>query len=264
MEIIDLSKEYEDTYCKCLEDWSEEMKEAGDYKKGWLEKKKPQGLRVKLARNERGQIVGMIQYIPIEYAPAIGGNLYYVYCIWVHGHKKGVGNCQRQGTGKLLLEAAERDCRESGAAGIAAWGILLPFFMRSKWFKKHGYKKADRRGMIELVWKPFRGQAEAPQLLKMKKRPAAEEGVLTVRCFRSGWCPVQNLSCERMKRAAGEYGDRIRVMEIDTEVKENLDEWGISDAIFIDDREINTGPPPSYEKLQRLLRKRMKRHARAV
>jgi|GEM_PF-2917000 len=28
MEIIDLSKEYDDTYCKCLEDWSEEMKEA--------------------------------------------------------------------------------------------------------------------------------------------------------------------------------------------------------------------------------------------
>ena len=53
MEIIDLSPEYENTYCKCLEDWSEEMAEAGDYKKIWLEKKKSQGLRVKLARNEK-------------------------------------------------------------------------------------------------------------------------------------------------------------------------------------------------------------------
>jgi hypothetical protein len=28
MEIIDLSAEYENTYCRCLEDWSEEMSEA--------------------------------------------------------------------------------------------------------------------------------------------------------------------------------------------------------------------------------------------
>ena len=44
MEIIDLSAEYEDTYCKCLENWNPEMDEAGDYKKSWLVKKKRQGL----------------------------------------------------------------------------------------------------------------------------------------------------------------------------------------------------------------------------
>lgn len=64
MEIIDLSDEYEETYCRCLEDWSDEMHEAGDLKNRWLEKKKKQGLRVKLARNHKHEIVGMIQFIP--------------------------------------------------------------------------------------------------------------------------------------------------------------------------------------------------------
>ena len=53
MEIIDLSEEYEATYCRCLEDWADEMNESGDLKKRWREKKKKQGLRVKLARNHK-------------------------------------------------------------------------------------------------------------------------------------------------------------------------------------------------------------------
>ena len=52
MEIIDLKPEHEYAYCVCLEEWSDEMKEAGDLKKKWLEKKKTQGIRVKLAKNE--------------------------------------------------------------------------------------------------------------------------------------------------------------------------------------------------------------------
>ncbi|HPS57990.1 MAG TPA: GNAT family N-acetyltransferase [Spirochaetota bacterium] len=243
MEIIDLSEEYENTYCRCLEDWSPGMDEAGDYKKLWLEKKKKQGLRVKLAKDEQGKIVGMIQYIPIEHAPVTGSGLYYIYCIWVHGHKEGVGNRQKKGTGTLLLEAAEKDCRDLGATGMAAWGIMLPFFMRSRWFKKHGFKRADRDGMIELVWKPFTPGAEPPRLLKMKRKPAAVKGTVTVTCFRNGWCPAQNMSCERIKRAAAEYSDHIKYTEIDTDIRDNLDEWGIADAIFVDDRIVPTGSP---------------------
>ncbi len=259
MEIINLAEEYEDTYCKCLEDWSEEFKEAGNYKKEWLEKKKPQGLRVKLAKNKKNEIVGMIQYIPIEYSPVKGNDLYYIYCIWVHGYKQGVGNNQKQGIGKLLLKAAEIDSKELGAKGIVAWGITLPFFMRSKWFKKNGYKSIDKDGMIELVWKPFIANIKPPQLIKMIKKPSVEKDIVTITCFRNGWCPAQNLSCERMKRAAGEYLDGIKYIEIDTNVKDNLNEWGMADAIFIDDKQITNGPPPSYEKLQKILKRKMKR-----
>jgi len=33
-------------------------------------------------------------------------------------------------------------------------------------------------------------------------------------------------------------------------------EWGIWDSLFIDGKEIRTGPPPSYEKLKGLIEKR--------
>ena len=259
MEIIDLVEEYENTYCMCLEDWSDEMKEAGDYKKVWYERKKTKGLRVKLARNKEGRIVGMIQYVPVEEAPVLGGNLYYIYCIWIHGYKEGVGNWQNRGTGRKLLAAAEEDARSLRSKGMVAWGITLPFFMRSKWFKKNGYRKIDRDGITELLWKPFTGDAEPARLIKKKKTPGKQKNGVSVTCFRNGWCPAQNIVCERMKRAVEETGGRAEYIEIDTENRENLLEWGISDALYINGRQINTGPPPAYESLKKRLEKAIKK-----
>ncbi len=259
MKIINLSKKYEDLYCRCLEDWSEEMKEGEEYKKLWLERKKKQGLRVKLAQNDKDEIVGMIHYVPIENAPIIGENLYYIYCIWVYGYKKGVGDHQNIGIGKLLLKAAEDDSRYLGAKGICAWGITLPFFMRSKWFKKQGYKRADKNGFAELVWKPFTPDARPPKFVKIKKKPGVKKGFVSVTCFRNGWCPAQNANCERIKRATGEYKKNIVYNEIDTDDENNLLEWGIPDGIFIDEKQLKPGPPVSFEKLQKKLKKKMKK-----
>ncbi|MEN8114959.1 MAG: GNAT family N-acetyltransferase, partial [Actinomycetota bacterium] len=163
MEIVDLSAELEDSYFHCLEDWSDEMKEAGDHKTRWYDKMRDRGLRVKLAVDEQGRPIGMIQYLPIEHSIALGSDLYMILCIWVHGYKEGVGNRQGRGTGKALLAAAESDAREIGAKGLAAWGIVFPFWMKARWFKKHGYRAVDRQGMRSLLWKPFTEDAVPPR-----------------------------------------------------------------------------------------------------
>jgi hypothetical protein len=51
MKIVDLTPEHEHLYFCCLEDWSDEIKEAGDHKACWYCKMKDNGLRVKLAKN---------------------------------------------------------------------------------------------------------------------------------------------------------------------------------------------------------------------
>ena len=259
MKIVDLASKYKNDYFTCFEDWSDEMVEAGEYKKNvWLEKKKKEGLRVKLAREENGNIVGMIHYVPIEKAPVIGKDLFYIYCIWVHGYKQGVGNYQGKGIGRALLKAAEEDIRNRGAKGVVAWGIVLPFFMRSKWFKKEGYHKVDNDGMLELVWKPFTEDAVPPKLYKQKKKPGKGKGSVSITCIRNGWCPAQNLAVERVKRAIAEYEDKISYLEIDTEDREKLEEWGISDAVFVDGKNIVAGPPPGYKSIKKFIDKRVK------
>ncbi|MCD6494900.1 GNAT family N-acetyltransferase [Candidatus Bipolaricaulota bacterium] len=259
MKIVDLTDERKDLYLVCLEDWSAEMKDAGDKKRLWYDKMQGRGLRVKLSLDDTGTVGGMIQYAPIEHTFVEGKDLYFIYCIWVHGYKRGRGNFQKQGMGKALLAAAEADAAERGAKGMVAWGVSLPFWMRASWFKKHGYLKVDKKGMQVLLWKPFTDAAIPPKWIKEKKKPERIHGQVTVTSFISGWCSAQNIVYERAKRAAAEFGDKVVFQEIDTFDRPTLLEWGNSDALFIDGKEVRTGPPPSYEKLRKLIAQRLKR-----
>jgi GNAT superfamily N-acetyltransferase len=235
------------------------MKEAGTLKAQWYRRMKARGLRVKVSVDEKGTVGGMIQYGPIENVPIHGEHLYYVYCIWVHGHKEGRGNFQRKGMGKALLRAAEEDVKTLGASGLVVWGVSIPVFMRASWFRKQGYKQADSDGMMMLLWKSFAEDAVAPKWNKQKKAPSLEPGKVVVTSLRNGWCPGQNLACERAKRAAAEFTDKVVLTEIDTFERNVGMEWGAMDALFVDARQIRTGPPPSYERIRREIEKRARR-----
>jgi len=255
MQVIDLADEYKDLYFVCLEDWSDEIKEAGTHKQLWYETMKERGLRVKLALDDKGQVGGMIQYLPIEHALVDGKGLYFIPCIWVHGHKKGRGDFRKRGLGKALLRAAEHDAKERGARGMVAWGMSLPVFMRASWFKKQGYKKTDRQGFQILLWKPFAADAEPPRWVRLRKTPGTMPGKVTVTAFLNGWCPAMNMVFERAKRASSEFGEKVVFQAIDTFNRESFLEWGISDGLFIDRKQMRTEPPPSYEKIKKKIRK---------
>ena len=263
MTIIDLTPEHEKLYFMCLEDWSDEMKEAGSHKEVWYGKMKDKGLRVKLALDDRGEVGGMIQYVPVEQSFAEGSDLYFINCIWVHGHKQGRGDFQKHGMGKGLIQDAEDDARALGVKGIAAWGMAMPFWMKASWFRKQGYRKVDRQGMQVLLWKPFVEDATPPRWIRQSKSPETTPGKVTVTGFINGWCPAQNMVFERAKRAASEIGDKVVFREIDTFNRDTFMEWGITDALFIDGKEVRTGPPtgppPSYQKLLKAIAKKVRR-----
>jgi len=261
MDILDLSEKYYSQYFCCLEDWSDEMKEAGNHKEVWFNKMKDKGLHAKIAV-ENEKVCGMIQYTPAEHSTIEGEDLYFINCIWVHGYKKGIGNYQKKGIGKLLLQAAENDILSMDQKGVAAWGISLPFWMKASWFRKQGYKKVDKNGMALLMWKQFTEGAHPPHWIKEKKKPHKTAGKVTVTTFINGWCPAQNIVYERAKRASQEFGDLVEFQEINTFEREVFCQWGISDALFIDGKQIRTGPPPSYEKIHKQIGKRVKKLSR--
>lgn len=45
--------------------------------------------------------------------------------------------------------------------------------------------------------------------------------------------------------------------EFDTSDRATLQEWGIADAVFVVGRNVQKGPPPSYEKIRRIIIKRL-------
>ena len=259
MKIVDLTEEKKRLYFVCLEDWSDEMIEAGNHKERWYESMKDKGLRVKLALDDNGTVGDMIQYLPASESFVEGNGLYFIPCIWVHGYKKGRGDFSKRGMGTTLLEAAEGDAGLLGAHGMAAWGLILPFWMRSSWYKKHGYRKADRRGIMELVWKSFDDRAQPPKWIRQKKKPEKISGQVTVTAYHNGWCPAMNISYERARRAASDFGEKVKFRTVNTLDREAFLEWGISGDIFVDDTKITTGPPLTYEKIRKQIAKRVKK-----
>jgi hypothetical protein len=261
MEIIDLEEQYYSSYFMCLEDWSDDIKEAGNLKETWYNKFKSRGLRVKLAL-ENGKVCGMIQYIPDEFSVTESPGVYFIKCIWVHGHKQGIGNFQKRGIGSRLIEAAEEDVKELNGKGIAAWGISLPFWMKASWFRKKGYKKIDKNGIAVLLWKSFSDDAVLPKWIKEKKKPGSVSGKVAVTSFINGWCPAINMIHERAKRAAAEIGDKIEFREILTDEKQVINEWGITDGLFVDGKRVRSGPPPPYKKIKKIIQKKVNRLGR--
>lgn len=261
MKIIDLPDDKKELFCLCLEDWSAEARESGPKRRQWLDRCQARcGLRAKLALDDNGVEGGMIQYGPIEHSCVDGTGLHFVYCIHVHGHRQGRGDFRKHGMGKALLAAAEEDARQLGAKGMAAWGVWLPFWMRTSWFKKHGYRAADRQGIAQLVWKPFADDAQPPRWFpKVSRLPEPVPGKVNVTAFSSGWCLASNLVYERAKRAAAEFGDQVVFREIDTSERSAVADWGVSDAVLVDGKNLQKGPPPSYKSIHKAIAKRVAR-----
>ena len=261
MNIIDLTGDYKPLYFVCLEDWSEDMKESGCHKETWYNAMKDKGLRVKLALDDAGKAVGMIEYFPIEYSIADGRDLYYINCIWVHGHKQGIGDQRKQGYGKALLEAAEEDAKTLGAKGMAAHGVTLPVWIPASFFKKQGYNAVDKNGIMRLLFKPFAPDAQPPVLIKQKKKPDKNlnPGKVTVTYLLTGCCPSCNTVCERAKRAAAEFGDKVVFDIVNTFDRETYLSWGAHNELYIEDQCASSGPPLSYEGIRKLIEKRVRK-----
>ena len=111
-----------------------------------------------------------------------------------------------------------------------------------------------------MLWKPFNENAVPPKFMKILKKPSKGEGKVNVTLFRNGWCQTMNITCERVKRACLEFPDKINLQEFDTvKNREIVEEWGITDSIYINGKELGAGPPKPYEKIRRKIKKRVNR-----
>jgi hypothetical protein len=167
MKIIDISPDNEQQYFCCLEEWSDDIKEAGDHKEKWYRFMKDKGVRVKFAE--------------------------------------------------------------------------------------------DDNGIMRLLWKPFTEEAVQPEFIKLKKLPGKGRDKVNITVFRNGWCPVYNLAYERVLRASREFEEEIEIADFQTINREIVEEWGIVDGIYINGKELRTGPPPSYSKIRKKVDKSVRK-----
>ncbi|MBN1523544.1 MAG: GNAT family N-acetyltransferase [Spirochaetales bacterium] len=258
IKIIDLKKEHEELFSTCLSGDPQRYRDAGEHKLCWYHTMKSRGCRVKIALDESGQPGGMIQYVPSEESFVLGKNLMVMQCIWVLNDKKGRGNFRKKGMGKALLEAFEKDAKKQGKDGVVVWGLTIPVFMQASWFRKKGYAAVDKNGVMQLLWKKLKDSAEPPRWMRQQKIPTGRKDAVTVTCFKNGWCPEINKTLQRAERVVKEFNGDARLEIIDTADNRVMREWGISDALFVAEREIPTGPAPKEKTISKAIKKAVK------
>ncbi|MDR0841092.1 MAG: GNAT family N-acetyltransferase [Christensenellaceae bacterium] len=182
-----------------------------DAKRAWLADRLPEG-HVFRKLNERGKV--FIEYAPLEraWAPVLGENYIYLYCLWVSGSFKG------KGYGGELLESCIADAKRQGKSGICALSSpkKKPFLSDGKFLRKYGFQAVDTSGgEYELLSLSFDGTQ--PRFAPSAKAGQIESETLTI--FYSPQCPYIPDCIAQVEAYCGQNAVPLRLAWVDTAEK---------------------------------------------
>jgi len=210
---------------------------AREEKRQWLEKRLSHGVGGKLAYSD-GQLAGMVEYSPIEYAPfPVGGDsLLHINCIWV------LPRFQRMTIGENLVRSCISEARTRGKRGLSVLAYGATFFMPATFFVRQGFRTVQRRGSQELMWKELQ-PCKPPSFLPMAFSPERDEAKVAVDVLYSAQCPWSIMTRDRIERVSREFSGAVKVRLIDTEDRRALAKFGESRKVFVNGNETFFAPP---------------------
>jgi GNAT superfamily N-acetyltransferase len=251
MKLVDIDKDTEGTFLRCLHDEKPDDPREIDLRRKWVEANRGRGLRAKVLVLDTGEVAGLCQYMPIEHTQFEGEGLMAIHCMWVHGYDHHIGNKQGNGYGRFMLREIERDARESGSGGVAVWGMDFPYWNPVSFYEHMGYERVDKDGPVVLVWKPFRDDAEPPRLRKTAKRPGTRPDRVSLAVFHNGSCTGSCGELVKAREAIEGLEDLIDYTEVDTADRGALAEWGISMGVFVEGKPHRPSEPPCSSEVLR-------------
>lgn len=259
--IVPLDDRLRDRYLRCFTPEGGDILAPGVPRKAaWYDRMKDQGLIVRVAVEPDGEVAGFIQAVPIEQVPWMDGqDALAILCLWVHGKRWGLQDHEKRGWGRRLVEAVEREARAQGRQGVAAWGLLVPGWLESRFFHHLGFRRVDRVGLSALMWHGW-GDTAAPHFVRRdgdphpdRPRDVPDEHVhVTAHC--GGWCTMYDAVCAKAERVAARHDD-VDFHEVDSWDPEGFSAAHIADAVFIDGTDITAGPPPDEAAIDKAIAK---------
>ena len=211
----------------------------------WYKEHKQKGYKAKLLFDDKEEVVGLCQYIPIEHSHLTGSDLMTILCFYVHGYKHGVGIQQGKGYSRFMLKEIEEDARISGKKGVAAWGMDWEInWMPLSFFEYMGYTPTDREDKVVAVWKPFNKYARPPALKRTHIPVSEDKSKVKVFVAANGWC-----GCEKFldaRKAVESLDDIVDYEELGTPESASIIHIGYVGGIFLDGKPFKPYEPPGY------------------
>jgi ribosomal protein S18 acetylase RimI-like enzyme len=182
--------------------------EGVNRKKEWIKSKLQDG-HVFRKLNARGKI--FIDYEPIEtaWAPVIGKNYEYIYCLWVAGSFKG------KGIAKDLLEYAINDAKAKNMSGLCTIVSKKkkPFLGEKAFFQHFGFKVVDTIADYELLALQFE-DARVPQFCDSARKMEIDSKDFTI--YYSNECPYVEYEVKELSEYANNNNIKLNFVKIDT------------------------------------------------
>lgn len=177
-------------------------------KKEWIKNKLSDG-HVFRKLNARGKV--FIEYEPIEtaWAPVVGNNYAYIYCLWVAGSFKG------KGIAKDLITYAINDVKEKGMSGLCTISSKKkkPFVSEKNFFMHYGFKVVDEIDDYELLVLSFDNK-EVPKFNDNARKMEIESKYFTI--YYSPECPYVEYEVKELTDYAKNNNIKINFIKIDT------------------------------------------------
>lgn len=193
-------------------------------KRQWLSERLREG---HVFRKLDAKATVFIEYAPLETAwvPIIGGNYYYLYCLWVLGSYKG------HGYGRALMEYCVADAKENGKSGVCMLGAgkQKAWLSDQAFAKRFGFQVVDTTDNgYELLALSFDGTT--PKFAPNVKTPEIESKELTI--YYDMQCPYVYQNIEMIKQHCAASAIPVSLINVDTLQKAKelpcvFNNWGV-------------------------------------
>jgi len=129
----------------------------------WYSKTYEQGLRMKIAQNDKNEKIGFIEYVPAEFAwrPVIAPGYMFIHCMFIYPNKN-----KKLGYGSQLVRECEKDAKAMGNVGVVVMTSKGVWVTNKTLFLKNGFEEVDKNGRFELCVKKFDASDPTPKLMK--------------------------------------------------------------------------------------------------
>lgn len=187
---------------------TKKLHQGVEAKRQWLSDRLSEG---HVFRKLNAKATVFIEYAPLEtaWAPVIGDNYYYLYCLWVYGSDKG------KSYGKQLMEYCLADAREKGKSGVCMFGAKKQksWLSDQSFAKKFGFEVVDTTDNgYDLLALSFDGTT--PKFAENAKKLSIESEVLTI--YYDSQCPYIYQKIEIIKQYCETHEVPVDLIKVDT------------------------------------------------
>ncbi len=194
---------------------------------------------------DEDKVVGHIYYALSENALLpyeMESNIACIYCTEM------LRDFMNKGYGKMMFDYVKEDLKKQGFKGIIVAATDFKEYMHYEHFLKQGFNIIKEHDSFKLMYFPLTKESIDVKLVDLNYLPSREQVEVTV--FNNFFCPVGAYMYHLIKKAAQNFGDKVKLVEIETTL-ETVRRYGTIDPLI--NGKIKILGPASEEDVKRAI-----------